>query len=323
MQPVPVHLITGLAGAGKSTLLRGWLATRPEGERWAVLVDGLPDSLGVGTDIASSTASSTAMTDAMTDTAGVTVVGLMGGCACCVGGPAFGVAVNSLLRQGPWDRLFIEVSAAANGAALVDRLRSEPLASRLRVQPVTLVVNLETASPYLDETRSGYQHAQDRLALARCVVLNRPSDSPVRAALAAHLSGAPPWPRALIRTADGTVPWDAIQAAHDAVLAGPKGACILQWAPEVCFDRRRLRALLDAAVAPGGAWQMAGLREAQGVFRTERAWYAWRSDGRAIAWRETDWRLESRLLVLADRAPDPHNERMRLASAIAVAAEEA
>jgi hypothetical protein len=91
----------------------------------------------------------------------------------------------------------------------------------------------------------------------------------------------------------------------------------------VCFDRRRLRALLDAAVAPGGAWQMAGLREAQGVFRTERVWYAWRSDGRAIVWRETDWRLESRLLVLADRSPDPHNERMRLASAIAVAAGEA
>lgn len=322
MRPVPVHLITGLTGAGKSSLLRGWLSARPEGERWAVLVDGLPDSLGVGTDIASSTASSTALPGAASDAAGVTVVGLMGGCACCVGGPAFGVAVNSLLRQGPWDRLFIEVSAAANGAALVDRLRSEPLASRLQVQPVILVVNQETARPYLDETRSGYQHAQDRLALARCVVLNRASDSLASAPLVARLSEAPPWPRALIKTADGTVPWNAIRAAHDAVPAGPKGACILQWAPEVCFDRRRLRALLDAAVASGGVWQMAGLRQAHAVFRTERAWYAWRWDGRAIDWRESDWRLESRLLVLADRSPDPHNEHMRLASAIAVAAGE-
>jgi len=315
MRPVPVHLITGLTGAGKSTLLRGWLAARPPGERWAVLVDGLPDSLGAGIDNAAPTASS--------NEAGVTVVGLMGGCACCVGGPAFGVAVSGLLRRGPWDRLFIEVSAAANGAALVDRLRSDPLAPRLQVAPVILVVDQETSSPYLDETRSGYQHAQDRLALARDVVLNRASESPVFAALAARLSADTPWPRRLMPTTDGTVPWDAFQAASETAPAGPKGACILQWAPEVCFDRRRLRALLDAAVAPGGAWQMAGLREAQGVFRTERAWYAWRSDGRAIVWRETDWRLESRLLVLADRSPDPHNERMRLASAIAVAAGEA
>ena len=318
MRPVPVHLITGLARAGKSTLLRGWLSARPEGERWAVLVDGLPDSLGAGTPIATSTN----LPSDTTDDAGVTVVGLMGGCACCVGGPAFGVAVNGLLRRGPWDRLFIEVSAAANGAALVDRLRSGPLARSLQVEPVVLVVDQEISRLYMDENRSGYKLLQDRLALARCVVLNRASDGPASAALAARLSGGSPWPRALIPTADGTVPWHTIQAAPHSVPAGPKGACILQWAPDLCFDRRRLRGLLDDAVTPGGAWHSAGLREAQGVFRTERAWYAWRSDGRSIDWRETDWRLESRLLVLADRSPDPHNERMRLASAIAAAVRE-
>lgn len=336
MRPVPVHLITGLAGAGKSTLLRGWLADRPPGERWAVLVDGLPDSLGADAGLtaqatgqatpqttAQATAPTTASTTAQAPTtgpdAGVTVVGLMGGCACCVGGPAFGVAVGGLLRRGPWDRLFIEVSAAAHGAALVDRLRARPLAALVRVEPVVLVVDPQTSSPYLDETRSGYQQAQERLALARSVVLNRAADAASWPALAAQLTGDGPWPRRLIPAPHGTVAWQTLDQHPDA--AGPMGACVVQWAPAVCFDRRRLRAHLDASVAPGGVWHRAGLRQAHGVFRTERAWYAWRSDERGIDWRETDWRLDSRLAVLADRLPDPNYERMRLASAITVAAE--
>ena len=43
MQPllaaIPTNVITGFLGAGKTTLIQQLLATKPEHERWAVLVN--------------------------------------------------------------------------------------------------------------------------------------------------------------------------------------------------------------------------------------------------------------------------------------------
>ncbi|CAM3296942.1 putative GTP-binding protein YjiA [Halomonas lysinitropha] len=36
---VPVHLVTGFLGSGKSTLIRRLIAQKPEGERWAVVIN--------------------------------------------------------------------------------------------------------------------------------------------------------------------------------------------------------------------------------------------------------------------------------------------
>ena len=42
-----VLLICGLPGAGKSTLLKGWLAGRPDTERWALVEDEPKEGGGV------------------------------------------------------------------------------------------------------------------------------------------------------------------------------------------------------------------------------------------------------------------------------------
>jgi G3E family GTPase len=310
---IAVHLITGLAGEAKRRLLSGWLAARPPGERWGVLVDGLPGDLQQELVSAHSHAEADQ---------NLLVMGLMGGCACCVGGPAFTASLTRLLRQGPWDRLFIEVSPQAQGSALVDRLRAPPLAAQLWVAPVTLVVDLHISLPYMDKSRSGYSQSQENLALARCVVISRAHQAEVLdevpGALLAHLSQASPWPRRVQVSADGTVPlsWlDSTDVDPPDALADPQ-ACELRWPPECCFDRRQLREVLSGLSAHAQA-QGVGLLEVRGVFRTARAWYAWQQRGDAVDWRETAWRHDSRLAVLADGPRAPTLLQERLQSAIA------
>ena len=93
--------------------------------------------------------------------------------------------------------------------------------------------------------------------------------------------------------------WQRADPVAGAVAAG------WRWPPTAGFDRARLQAALDALAAPDGPWRACGLLRAKGVFRTERAWYGWQwVDGR-VDWRETAWRSDSRLEVLAGTAIDP------------------
>lgn len=313
-----VHLITGLPGAGKTTLLRGWLADRPPGERWAVLVEGLTDPGPIDA------AANGGPDPEKPELPAVVVRGLLGGCACCIGGPAFGVAVGQLLRQGRWDRLFIEVSAQADGSALVDRLRSPPLAAHLRVEPVVLVINAQSALPYLDPGRSGHPPAQARLALARLVALNRAASLPQAELALERLRQAPPWPRRVVPAPHGTLDLSWLQSPDDVPDSpGPHGGVELHWSERICFDRLRLRAWLQAGLADQTRALGARLLSVNGVFRTPRAWYAWHpgpgddAQGGQGAWQETAWRHDNRVAVLADPPLDPIWLAQRLRSAIA------
>jgi hypothetical protein len=77
------------------------------------------------------------------------------------------------------------------------------------------------------------------------------------------------------------------------------------WPPAAAFDRARLLVALDTLVAPGGPLVDAGLLRGKGVFRTERAWYAWQWSGGRTDVRESAWRADSRLELLAQRPIDP------------------
>jgi G3E family GTPase len=149
---VPTLLLFGADPSEKSRLLSGWMAERPSSERWALLRNGsiLPVD-GIGGDHPLGTSSGPGVSSD-----GLHISHLAGACACCLGGVAFTTALGRLLRQGPWDRLFIEVSAQAQGAALIDRIRSSALNDRLELLPSVLVLNQHEAS-FLDGLgESGY-----------------------------------------------------------------------------------------------------------------------------------------------------------------------
>jgi G3E family GTPase len=358
----PTLLVTGFLGAGKTTLLRGWLAARPAGERWAVLVNEF-GALGVDRALLGA------------DAGEVAVVEIAGGCACCAARVAFGAALTRLLRRGPWDRLFVETTGLGHPAGLVDQLRAPAFAGRLRVLPPIAVVDASRARLYVDPSRPGHGTALDQVALARLLVLNRAGAvAPDEAgALARTLAGLPPWPRAVIPAPTGEMPLETVldalagdeasgatgatgatgavgtvHAAEGGAMVGVVGtieaalgeappataslpaamhwrraepgvaeASGWWWPATAAFDRRRLQAALDALAGPGGPLQACGLLRGKGVFRTERAWYAWQWVDGVAAWSETAWRADSRFEILAERATDPQMVERRLRSAAA------
>jgi G3E family GTPase len=337
---VPTLLLTGFLGAGKTTLLRGWLAERPPGERWAVLVNefgalGVDRALLGGGDTAAGAP------------APVAVAEVAGGCACCAARVAFGATLTRLLRRGPWDRLFVETSGLGHPAGLVDALRGHGFGDRLRPLPPVAVVDATRPAVYADPSRPGFRTALDQVTLARLLVLNRASAvAPADArALADRLGGSPPWPRTVLSTATGTVPLadvlaaldeDAPPAARAAPIRSPlpapppapddpsapapsdpprpmrwhradAGASARGWwwPGTVVFDRSRLQAALEGLAHAGGPLRACGLLRAKGVFRTPRAWYAWQWVDDRSDWQETAWRADSRFEVLAEKEIDP------------------
>jgi G3E family GTPase len=212
--PLPTLLLTGFLGAGKTTLLSGWLAARPAGERWAVLVNEF-GALGVDRALLGGEAGG--------PDAPVAIAEVAGGCACCAARVAFGATLTRLLRRGPWDRLLIETTGLGHPGELVDQLRGPAFAARLRVLPPVAVVDATRAALYTDPSRPGHLTALDQVTLARLLVLNRAGAVAPQAAdaLAARLGDAPPWSRPVLRTATGAVPLAEVLAALAA--DGPAG----------------------------------------------------------------------------------------------------
>jgi len=296
--PIDTVLITGFPGAGKTTLINGWLAHRPTGARWAVLLN---ETGGIAVDRGP-------LRHGTPDA--VEVIEVNGGCACCAARVAFATTLTRLLRRGPWDRLFVETTGLGHPARLVDQLRATALGTSLRVRPPVAVIDVSRSAVYLDASRPGHATAADHLALARLVVLNRCGSGGSAAPLAARIAGMPPWPAEVLTTADGTVSLEAVDAALDTLEADPvvpDGPTALhrRWPAVDLFDRARLMATLDGLIAPGGALRAQGVVRGCGVFRTGRAWYGWQwADGRSD-WNETAWRADSRLEVLVQRPVDP------------------
>jgi G3E family GTPase len=307
--PIDTVLITGFPGAGKTTLINGWLAQRPPGARWAVLLN---ETGGIAIDPGPQPPEGPAE---------VEVTEVNGGCACCAARVAFATTLTRLLRRGPWDRLFVETTGLGHPARLLDPLRTGALGARLRVRPPVAVIDATRSAVYLDPARPGHATAADHVALARLVVLNRAGSDTASAALAARLTAMPPWPATVFTTPHGAVSLEAVDAALERLEADPGAvadptALQRRWSAADLFDRARLMATLDALIAPGGALSDHGVLRGHGVFRTGRAWYAWRwADGRSD-WNETAWRADSRLEVLARRPLDPQMVDRALQTAI-------
>jgi G3E family GTPase len=320
-EPVDTLLVTGFLGAGKTTLLSGWLAERPPHERWAVLVNET-GALGIDRALLGGDGAD----------ARVAIAEVAGGCACCAARVAFGATLVRLLRRGPWDRLIIETTGLGHPAELVDQLRaaSGGLAGHLRLLPPVAVVDASRAVLYEDPARPAHAIAVDQVALARLLVLNRTAglDPGTVEALAGRLAALPPWPRPVLSTPTGRVPLAQVLAALDMADAAGRGAvsgraaglparsASSRWPAATLFDRPALQSGLEALVAPDGPLQAAGLLRGKGVFRTERAWYAWQwVDGRSD-WQETAWRTDSRVELLANGSIDPQVVDIALRAAV-------
>lgn len=153
-QPTLVNVIAGPLGSGKTTLINHLLTQRPEGARWAVLVNeyGL-----VGLDAA-----------LMTPTSDVEVRELAGGCICCTSGVAFEMTLVRLLRQRP-DRLLIEPTGLAKASGILETLHAPGISKAVDVQSVTCILD-----PRRLDASLAREDVQDQVRAADILLASRP-----------------------------------------------------------------------------------------------------------------------------------------------------
>ncbi len=153
---VPTNIITGFLGSGKTTAINHLLKHKPDGERWAVLVNefgqvGIDGSLIEQQD-------------------GIEVKELAGGCLCCALGPSLPITLATLLRRFRPDRLLIEPTGLGHPARIIDTLQNEQFRQVLDLRSIICLLDPRVLHQPEVLRQPGFL---DQLNLADLVVLNR------------------------------------------------------------------------------------------------------------------------------------------------------
>lgn len=322
---VPVHLITGFLGSGKSTLIRRLIEQKPEGERWAVVINEFGR---VGIDQAM-----------FAEHDDLVVKGLPGGCLCCQLAFVLQASLVNLLHRHRPDRLIIEPSGLGHPAGLLDVLRGEGFAGVLDVRDIIALLDPRRLE---DPRAREHETFRDQLAMADGVALTMTDLATADQRRAAHAWLGEFWPikRWIAEAPHGELPLSlllgsrrhasssvaASSAAHQAArptalvledveLREPEpgmplreegaslGHATLGWrwhASEV-FDLDRVATLLGALPA--------GLR-IKGVLHTADGWKLYnRAEGR-ISLSDAAWRRDSRLELIGEAGSLPAAEEL-------------
>ncbi len=155
-EKVPTNIITGFLGTGKTTAINHLLQTKPENERWAILVNEFGQ---VGLDEA-----------LIPDQDGLFIKELAGGCVCCALGPALTINLAMLLRRAKPHRLLIEPTGLGHPSGIVDTLKGISFCDVIDLRSIICLLDpgvLEHPQIMAHETFS------DQLSLADVIVLNK------------------------------------------------------------------------------------------------------------------------------------------------------
>ena len=306
LQNIPTHVIAGPLGAGKTSLIKHLLAQRPEGERWAVLINEFGQ---IGLDAALLTQ----------DADGIALGEVAGGCLCCVNGAPFQIGLGRLLRKARPDRLFIEPSGLGHPAQLLRQLSEAPWQGVLAVQPCVLVLDAQAlaAGKPLPEAQ------QQALDSAGLLLLNKAEglDGSDRQRIAAQLPMRP-----LYWTQQAVLPLNELPGLGAQAVGGvdnfvvPKGLaqmpaiwtdptlpiCLSQaqeggwsvgwrWHPSQIFD----------AVLIGKWLERLEWRRAKLVIHSVEGWVSANAlDNSLLEWQPSEWRRDSRLELIFSEPQD-------------------
>lgn len=149
------NLITGFLGSGKTTTILHLLASKPENEKWAVLVNEFGE---VGID------------GALLADSGALLKEIPGGCMCCVNGLPMQVGLNTLLRQGKPDRLLIEPTGLGHPKQILDMLTAPVYEPWIDLRATFCLLD---PRQLLDEKILNNENFRDQLAAADIIVANK------------------------------------------------------------------------------------------------------------------------------------------------------
>lgn len=310
IEAVPVNVITGFLGAGKTTAIQNVLASRRDGERWAVLVNEF-GKIGIDQSVLA--------------TDGVQIKEVPGGCLCCTNQLPLQVALSQLLSRARPCRVLIEPTGLGHPARLLDSLREPHWRQALSLRATLTLVDareLADARVLAHETFRAQVEAADVLVFSKDDVLTEAERARARA-FAADLVP----PKAAVHFMAGgalqrewlEVPARA-QALKRSLLHMPPATTALpstdvETAPPYHYSEVLAQAALAGWVLPRD-WQFAhdellnvlfGIRQAmriKGVFHTERGWIFFNASRHETAITSEPPRADSRVEVIAERAQD-------------------
>jgi len=127
---VPTNIITGFLGVGKTTAILHLLKSKPESERWAVLVNEFGE---IGVD-------GSLFQGLHSEDSGVYIREVPGGCMCCAAGLPMQIALSQLLKRAKPHRLLIEPTGLGHPKEVLEVLNASHYQDVLDVQKcITLI----------------------------------------------------------------------------------------------------------------------------------------------------------------------------------------
>jgi len=173
IQNIPCTLVTGFLGAGKTTVINQLLATKPNHERWALLINEF-GRIGIdGALLTSSKNSNEAQTNlADTNLAdnGIAIREVSGGCICCTSQLPLQIAISRLLTEHRPQRLIIEPTGLAHPHELLRQLSAPHWQKALSMQAVITVLS---AAQWQQQKYRSHEGFQAHVRAADVVVINR------------------------------------------------------------------------------------------------------------------------------------------------------
>jgi G3E family GTPase len=325
LRPVPTTIVTGFLGVGKTTAILDAFRHRPDGERWAVLVNEFGQ---VGIDGA-----------VLEAQGGYVVREIPGGCICCSAGVQLQVHLAKLLAEERPDRLFVEPTGLAAPSSIVDLVRRPWFRASVDLRAVITLVDPRR---WMQGPLAHDDAYLAQLEVADVLVANK-ADLADAEQLAAFRAGAGKlWPpKLVIATTDhgrlapawldlapspermARVPVDPHLApdeagsevderghadeGHDHEHAHvTEHVRTAGWVfpPDEVFDWERLRSTLQDLSVPNEALPDGVLR-LKGVFRTNAAWVLAQGDGERLQFTPFQHRRDSRVELIARAEPPP------------------
>ena len=157
---VPTNVITGFLGVGKTSAILHLLANKPEGKRWAVLVNEFGE---IGVD-------GSLVQGLQYDKTQVFIREVPGGCMCCAAGVPMKIALNQLLLKAKPDRLLIEPTGLGHPKEVMVVLSSEHYREVLSLQKNITLVDARHLS---DARYTNHDTFNQQVAIADTVVGNK------------------------------------------------------------------------------------------------------------------------------------------------------
>ena len=168
IEAVPTNIITGFLGAGKTSAILHLLKSKPEDERWAVLVNEFGE---IGID-------GSLFSGQYNEDGGVFIREVPGGCMCCAAGLPMQIALNQLLTRAKPDRLLIEPTGLGHPTEVLQVLTSEYYFDVLSIEKIITLVDARNLadSNYTEHLTFNQQIANSDVIVGNKQDLYQPED---------------------------------------------------------------------------------------------------------------------------------------------------